>query len=73
MIIENQEFIESKEAAQLLNYVADYMRVLCAKDDFRKKVDARKIVNRWFFNKRQLIEYGREKGRINNLDQITVN
>ena len=66
MIIENQEFISSREAADMLDYAMNYMRVLCAKNNFRKKVKAHKITGRWFFKKEDILSYGIEKGRIKN-------
>ena len=68
MLIGNQEFISSRDAARLLNYAVSYMRVLCAKEDFRKKVESQKVVNRWFFKKSDILKYGREKGRISELN-----
>ena len=68
MVIGKQEFIGTKEAALILGYEQAYLRVLCSGEKFRKKVDAQKFAGRWAFRKSKIIEYGKEKGRINNVE-----
>lgn len=68
MILENQEFIGTREASLILRYEQGYMRVLCSDMEFREKVSAQKFAGRWVFKKDKIIEYGKEKGRISDLN-----
>ena len=63
MIIENQEFINTKEAAVILGYAADYIRQLCVQEEYKEKFNAQKFSGRWILHKEKVKKYAEERER----------